>query len=82
MKTRIKNVAPEARFYGFLPPHGVLLQQSQEIFVDGDLRTILGSGRGRYSRKTEVAALDAALDGLDLEYESVPDTQSSSSTAP
>jgi hypothetical protein len=82
MKTRVKNVAPSARFYGFLPPHGLLLAQSQEVYVEGDLRTVLSGGRNRYGRKTEIEALDRALDGLDIEYEVVQDSQSSSSSAP
>lgn len=80
MKTWIKNVAPAARFYGFLPPHGMFLAQGQEVIFDGDLRTVLASGENRYARKTELAGLQGALNGIDLEYETVLDAQSSSSS--
>jgi hypothetical protein len=79
MKTRIKNVAPAARFYGFLPPHGLLLAKDQEVTLDGDLRTVLAGGRNRYKRPNELAGLQRALDGVDLEYETIADAQSSSS---
>jgi hypothetical protein len=58
------------------------LAQSQVVIFDGDLRTVLASGMRRYQRKSEIAGLDAAIDGLDLEYEQVADAQSSSSSAP
>jgi len=81
MKTRIKNVAPAARFYGFLPPHGLLLAKDQEIVLDGDLRTVLAGGRNRYTRKTEISGMQRSLDGIDLEYETIADAQSSSSSS-
>jgi len=82
MRTRIKNVSPSARFYGFLPPHGLLLAQGQEVILDGDLRTNLAIGLKRFGRVNELAALQRALTGLDIEYESLPDEQSSSSATP
>jgi len=82
MKTRIKNVAPAARFYGFLPKHGMLLAKDQEVILDGDLRTVLADGANRYTRKRELDALQRALDGVDLEYENIEDAQSSSSPVP
>jgi hypothetical protein len=82
MRTRIKNVSPSARFYGFLPPHGMLMAKDQEVILDGDLRTNLAIGRKQYSRATELAALQHALDGLDIEYETLTDAQSSSSPVP
>lgn len=81
MKTLIKNVAPSARFYGFIPPHGMLLAKDQEVTVDGDLRTVLASGENRYERKTELAAMQRAMDGIDIEYTVIPDSQSSSSSS-
>jgi hypothetical protein len=81
MKTRITNVAPVARHYGFLPPHGMTLAKDQVVVFDGDLRTVLASGMRRYGRKAEIAGLDAAIAGLDLEYEQVVDAQSSSSSS-
>ena len=82
MKTKITNVAPATRHYGFLPPHGMTLAKGQAVTFDGDLRTVLAGGRNRFSRGTEIAALDRAIDGLDLEYEQVADVQSSSSPSP
>jgi hypothetical protein len=81
MKTKITNVAPTARHYGFLPPHGMTLAKDQVVTFDGDLRTILAGGMNRFSRKTEISGLDAAINGLDLEYEQVADVQSSSSSS-
>jgi len=81
MKTRVKNVAPTARFYGFLPPHGLLLAQDQEVILDGDFRTVLAGGRNHYKRPSELAGLQRALDGIDLEYETIEDAQSSSSSS-
>ena len=60
MKTQIENTAGEQRFYGFLPPHGLTMADGAIVTLDGDLRSALGAGRNRYTRKTEIAALDAA----------------------
>ncbi len=68
MKSVITNVAPTARFYGFIPPHGRLLEVDEAVTLDGDLRTVLAGGRGRYGRKTELKALDAAIAGVDITY--------------
>lgn len=74
MRTRIKNVSPTDRFFSFLPPHGRTLLQSRQMLIRGDLRTDLADGRNRYNRHAELAALNAAIDGLDIEYEQLDDS--------
>ena len=59
MKTQVENTSGAGRFFGYLPPHGLYLDNSEEVIVDGDLRSMLAGGRGRYGRKSEIAALDA-----------------------
>ena len=59
-RTLITNTSGGEKHFGFLPPHGVTLEDAEEHVVDGDLRTILAGGRGRYSRSREITALDAA----------------------
>ena len=61
MKTRVINTSGEdAKVFAFLPPHGQTLDSNSSVDIEGDLRTVLGSGRARYSRNREIAALDAA----------------------
>jgi hypothetical protein len=74
MRTRIKNVSPGDRHFSFIPPHGRTLLQGRQMLVRGDLRTDLASGMNRYNRHAELAALDAALAGLDIEYEQLDDS--------
>lgn len=78
MKTQITNNAAD-RFIGYLPPHGQEVAQDESVLVDGDLRTVLGSGRNRYGRPTEIAALDADLASGDITYVEVAEEGSSSS---
>jgi hypothetical protein len=80
-RTLITNTSGGEKHFGFLPPHGVDLEDGEEHVVDGDLRTILAGGRGRYSRSREIAALDAAVDGGEITSEDHPDPSSSSSSA-
>lgn len=56
--TKVINVSGEDRFFGYIPPHGVQLANNAHVIVAGDLKTILASGRGRYSRKIELDALN------------------------
>lgn len=80
MKTAIENTSGQDRFFGFLPPHGRALDNSEEITIDGDLRSALAAGRARYGRPTELAALEAAcLAGEICLTEVVEDCCSSSS---
>ena len=59
MKTQVENTSGAARHFGYLPPHGLALDEDGVVVIDGDLRSMLGGGRARYGRKTELAALDA-----------------------
>lgn len=58
--TVVKNMAGLAMFFGFLPPHGVNLDDGEELAVPGDLTTRIASAKdsGRSFPSYE-AALDA-----------------------
>lgn len=82
MRTSITNTAGVAKYFGWLPPHGALLDDGEEKVIEGDLRTILGGGRGRYSRSRELAGLnDAVTHGLVAEAEAPNPSSSSSSSS-
>ena len=74
MRTRIQNVTSKAAFFGFLPLHGKLLVPNQNVILDGDLRTDLAGGMNRFARPSELAALQKALDNLEIEYETFTDS--------
>jgi len=59
MKTQFENTSGAARYFGYLPPHGLALDADGVVVVEGDLRSVLSGGRARYGRKTELAALEA-----------------------
>ena len=59
MKTQVENTSGASRFFGYLPPHGRALANSEEVVFDGDLRSALAAGRNRYGRPTELASLEA-----------------------
>jgi hypothetical protein len=81
MKTIITNVCGKTRFFGFLPPHGRTLTANQAVTFDGDLRTVLASGRNRFSGARAIKSLNAAEAGLDIEYVAVqPAAEQSSSS--
>jgi hypothetical protein len=80
-RTLVTNISGEEKHFGFVPPHGVDLEDGGEKVVDGDLRTILAGGRGRYSRSREIAALDAAVEDGVVTVEDHPDPSSSSSSS-
>lgn len=58
-QTVITNVSGADQYFGYIPPHGATIEDEASVTLDGDLRTILASGRGRYGRKTEIASLDS-----------------------
>ena len=72
-QTQVTNTSGKEKTFGFLPPHGVRLANGQSKIFDGDLRTTLASGRGRYSRSTELKALQTAVDFGDLGVTELPD---------
>jgi hypothetical protein len=78
-RTRIRNATAVAKYFGFLPPHGATLAAGGEVVIDGDLRTILAAGRGRYQRKSELVALDRELDLGHIDVDEVANPSSSSS---
>jgi len=79
MKTQITNTSGAALYRGYLPPHGRSLGIGESLVVDGDLRSQLASGRGRYNRATELAALDADCAAGDVNLAEVAEDCSSSS---
>lgn len=79
-RTRITNSSMVRRFFGFIPPHGATLAAGGQVTIDGDLRTILASGHGRYSRKTELRALDRDLHLGHIDVDETANPSSSSST--
>lgn len=60
--TKIINVSGQDRFFGYIPPHGAQLANNASVVISGDLKTILASGLGRYSRKSELASLKHDLE--------------------
>jgi hypothetical protein len=80
-RTRVTNQTGEARYFGYIPPHGAQLADGGEVVVDGDLRTVLASGRGRFARPSEMAALDADIEAGNVTVEAAPEVSSSSSSS-
>jgi hypothetical protein len=78
-RTRITNQTATRRFFGFIPPHGAELAAGGQVTLDGDLRTILASGAGRYSRRTSLDALDRELHLGHVDVDESPNPSSSSS---
>jgi hypothetical protein len=66
MKTQVENTSGATRIFGFLPPHGRELAAGEAVIFDGDLRTVLASGRNRYNRNRELDALDEACANGDI----------------
>lgn len=81
MKTQIENTSGATLYRSYLPPHGRSLAAGATLTVDGDLRSALASGRGRYSRKTELAALEADCAAGDVCLSEVADDCCSSSSS-
>ena len=78
MKTKITNATLVDLNLGFVPPHGIILKAGASQTIDGDLRTVLATGRGRYSRAQELAGFDAAEAALLIEVYDVIGASSSS----
>jgi len=59
MRTVLINTSGKELFFGYVPPHGATLAINDWYIVEeGLLRSVLGSGRNRYGRATELTALD------------------------
>ena len=80
MRTFVTNVSAVTQNLGFLPPHGKTLAAGASTTVDGDLETVLAGGRGRYSRRSEIRALEEARAAGIITAHDVPDPSSSLST--
>ena len=76
-RTLVTNTSGEDKHFGFLPPHGLDLADGEDVVLDGDLATILAGGRNRFSRKTELTALQAAVDAGELAVDNLLDSSSS-----
>ena len=79
-RTKITNTSGETRHFGYVPPHGTDIEDGAYVTVEGDLRTVLAGGRGRYSRTRELTALDEDVDAGNVTIEELPDPSSSSSS--
>ena len=79
--TRVTNISGATKHFGFIPPHGVDLDDAESVDVAGDLRTVLAGGRNRYSRAREIEAMDDAVQAGDVTVEDIPDPSSSSSSS-
>ena len=82
-QTQVQNISGAAKFFGFLPPHGLSLTNAETVTIEGDLRTILGSGgrSGRYGRGRELVALQFACDHGDICLTEVAENCCSSSSS-
>jgi hypothetical protein len=80
-RTKITNNTGATRIFGFIPPHGVQLADGEDVTIDGDLRTILASGRGRYGRRTELSAFSEMEESGDILVEELAEPGSSSSSS-
>lgn len=79
-RTRVTNNSGASRYFGYLPPHGFDIANGAAILLDGDLRTLLAGGLGRYTRRRELAALDDDVAAGNVAVEDVADPSSSSSS--
>jgi hypothetical protein len=83
MRTKITNISGAEQNFGFIPPHGASLANGAHTVLEGDLRTVLASGRGRYTRRRELASLNNCItEGLvAVEASAEPSSSSSYSSA-
>ena len=78
MRTIVHNISGQTLFLGFLPPHGKTLVANQTVVVNGDLMSVLASGRNRFSREREIHSLDYAVESfkITLTHEADPSLSS------
>ena len=81
MQTNVENTSGARRFFSYLSPHGRYLDNSEDVTVEGDLRSALASGKNRYNRKPELAALEVDCTAGDVCLVEVADDCCSSSSA-
>lgn len=78
-RTVVENTSgQDGRYFGWIPPHGETLDDGEQVTLEGDLRTVLAGGGNRYSRKTELAALDADVADGSVSVHEISDPTSSS----
>jgi len=80
-RTKITNNMGASRMFGFIPPHGVEIADGASYTMNGDLRTILAGGRGRYGRPTEMSAFSEMQENGDITVEELPEPAASSSSS-
>lgn len=80
-RTQITNNTGATRTFGFIPPHGVELTDGASVIVDGDLRTLLAGGRGRYGRSAEIAAFSEMQENGDITVTELTEPAASSSSS-
>ena len=73
MRTSITNNIA-ARHIGYIPPHGRVLDQDEEIVIDGDLFSILAAGGpgGRYQKNVQLAAATDEIESGDVTITEAP----------
>ena len=82
MRTRIISLIGATQRLGYVPPHGALvLAGYASHVVEGDLRTSLASGRGRYWRSQELAGLNADIAAGRICLEQIDEAPCSSSSS-
>ena len=61
--TTVKNTSGGIKNFGFLPPHGRILENNEEFTVFGDIRNALGGNRGgeRSVQRRDILAFDSAV---------------------
>lgn len=79
MRTTLVNTSGVRRYFGYILPHGRELAADEVLTVNGDLRTVLASGAGRYNRGRELDSLNYDVAHNNIEY--TVDTTDSSSSA-
>jgi len=78
-RTKVTNVSGAERHFGYLPPHGVTLAAWEEVYYQGDLRTVLAA---RLKARTQPAlSLQDDIDEGRICVEAVAEPACSSSSS-
>jgi hypothetical protein len=81
MRTEFTNISGEDRHFGYVPPHGVDIPAGGVHTIEGEIKTVLASGRGRFSRTREIAALNSDIQAGNISVAEVAGASSSESVA-
>lgn len=70
----VKNTSGKTRTFGFIPPHGRVLDADEEYSIFGDIRNALGGNRGSEHsvHRRDMAAFEAALAAGDMQILATP----------